>query len=69
MALNKWERGYSIYCQRGVYPQFDALEFGKISVEKNLFPTEAEAIECLCSLNGLDKDFVFFILPVYKIVK
>ena len=31
-----WESGYAIYCQCGVYPSFDALEYDKISIEKNL---------------------------------
>lgn len=64
-----WEFGYAIYCQSGIYPAFDALDFEKISIEKNLFPTQELAIECLNSLNGLDERFVFFVLPVRKFCK
>lgn len=64
-----WESGYAIYCQSGVYPAFDALDFDKISIEKNLFSTQELAIECLNSLNGLDERFVFFVLPVRRFCK
>lgn len=64
-----WESGYAIYCQCGVYPSFDALEYDKISIEKNLFHTQELAIECLNSLNGLDERFTFFVLPVRKFCK
>jgi hypothetical protein len=47
----------------------DALEYDKISIEKNLFPTQELAIECLNSLNGLDGRFTFFVLPVRRICK
>lgn len=64
-----WESGYTIYCQSGISTLLDALEFDKISIEKNLFPTQELAIECLNSLNGLDERFTFFILPTRKFCK
>lgn len=64
-----WESGFSIYCQSGIYPMFDALEYDKISIEKNIFSTQDEAISCLNSLNGLDERFSFFVIPVRKFCK